>query len=220
VATWNLEYRRAGNPGGGWPGSFFDLAAGTDFLRTIAQPNQLDLHRLVLVGLVNIITDLYAAPDPRYTTGFEKSTIVAAGCGCGSPGRFIIRQATGNVLVVIRGAGDLAEFEVFGQKCVLDTWAAKHAFKALGLGTRRHGSTLLDFISDHTPNTSGAPQGELSRDLQISSNFAPSTANSVAQALVSTFHCVHLKCRSNVILDEEVGADEIVIWVGPKVRKE
>src|SRR5579885_1352845 len=50
VATWNLEYRRAGNPGGGWPGSFFDLAAGTDFLRTIAQANQLDLHRVVLVG--------------------------------------------------------------------------------------------------------------------------------------------------------------------------
>jgi acetyl esterase/lipase len=50
VATWNLEYRRAGNPGGGWPGSFFDLAAGTDFLRTIAQANQLDLHRVVVVG--------------------------------------------------------------------------------------------------------------------------------------------------------------------------
>ncbi|HYZ74741.1 MAG TPA: hypothetical protein VE641_16800 [Chthoniobacterales bacterium] len=39
---------------------------------------------------MNIITDLYAAPDPRYSTGFEKSTIVAAGCCCGSPGRFII----------------------------------------------------------------------------------------------------------------------------------
>ena len=28
VATWNLEYRRAGNPGGGSPGTFLDLAAG------------------------------------------------------------------------------------------------------------------------------------------------------------------------------------------------
>ena len=50
VATWNLEYRRAGDPGGGWPGSFVDLAAGTDFLRTIAQADRLDLHRVVLVG--------------------------------------------------------------------------------------------------------------------------------------------------------------------------
>lgn len=50
VATWNLEYRRAGNPGGGWPGSFLDLAEGTDFLRKIARSNQLDLRRVVLVG--------------------------------------------------------------------------------------------------------------------------------------------------------------------------
>jgi len=50
AATWNLEYRRFGNPGGGWPGSFLDLAAGTDFLRTIARANRLDLHRVVLVG--------------------------------------------------------------------------------------------------------------------------------------------------------------------------
>ena len=50
VATWNLEYRRAGNPGGGWPGSFLDLGAGTDFLRTIAKVDRLDLQRVVLVG--------------------------------------------------------------------------------------------------------------------------------------------------------------------------
>jgi acetyl esterase/lipase len=50
VATWNLEYRRAGNPGGGYPGSFQDLAAGTDSLRTIARANRLDLNRVVLVG--------------------------------------------------------------------------------------------------------------------------------------------------------------------------
>ena len=50
VATWNLEYRRAGNPGGGWPGSFLDLAAGVDYLRTIARGNQLDLRRVIVVG--------------------------------------------------------------------------------------------------------------------------------------------------------------------------
>jgi acetyl esterase/lipase len=50
AATWNLEYRRVGNPGGGWPGSYQDLAAGVDFLRTIAGPNRLDLNRVVIVG--------------------------------------------------------------------------------------------------------------------------------------------------------------------------
>src|SRR5262245_26116400 len=28
LATWNLEYRRIGNPGGGWPGTLDDVNAG------------------------------------------------------------------------------------------------------------------------------------------------------------------------------------------------
>jgi acetyl esterase/lipase len=35
-AVWSIEYRRIGNPGGGWPNTFHDVALGTDFLRTIA----------------------------------------------------------------------------------------------------------------------------------------------------------------------------------------
>ena len=49
-ATWNLEYRRLGNDGGGWPGTFQDIAAGADHLRQIAAKNQLDLTRVVAVG--------------------------------------------------------------------------------------------------------------------------------------------------------------------------
>jgi hypothetical protein len=30
----------------------------------------------------NVITKLYAAPDPRFTTGFKMSTNVPAGCSC------------------------------------------------------------------------------------------------------------------------------------------
>ena len=36
VATWNVEYRRSDNPGGGWPGTFLDVAVATDSLRSIA----------------------------------------------------------------------------------------------------------------------------------------------------------------------------------------
>ena len=49
-ATWNLEYRRLGNDGGGWPGTFHDIAAGADHLREIAARNQLDLTRVVAIG--------------------------------------------------------------------------------------------------------------------------------------------------------------------------
>jgi len=50
VATWSLEYRRIGNPGGGWPGTFADVAAGTDHLRVLARSSPLDLKRVIVVG--------------------------------------------------------------------------------------------------------------------------------------------------------------------------
>jgi acetyl esterase/lipase len=50
VATWNLEYRRVGNAGGGWPGTFQDIAQGTDFLRTLAKSYPLDPSRVVALG--------------------------------------------------------------------------------------------------------------------------------------------------------------------------
>ncbi len=37
LATWNIEYRRLGDPGGGWPGTFEDVAAA-DRLRPHARP--------------------------------------------------------------------------------------------------------------------------------------------------------------------------------------
>jgi acetyl esterase/lipase len=49
-ATWGLEYRRIGNPGGAWPGTFQDIAAGADHLRSIAAPYKLDLNRVIAAG--------------------------------------------------------------------------------------------------------------------------------------------------------------------------
>lgn len=49
LAVWNLEYRRLGN-GGGWPTTFTDVAAGTDYLRRIAERFALDLSRVITVG--------------------------------------------------------------------------------------------------------------------------------------------------------------------------
>lgn len=49
VAVWSLEYRRIGN-GGGWPTTFLDVAAGADYLRTVAAGHRLDLARVVAVG--------------------------------------------------------------------------------------------------------------------------------------------------------------------------
>ncbi|HEY7500226.1 MAG TPA: alpha/beta hydrolase [Vicinamibacterales bacterium] len=50
IATWNVEYRRIGDAGGGWPGSFEDLSRATDLLRDLAAKHRLDLKRLVVAG--------------------------------------------------------------------------------------------------------------------------------------------------------------------------
>jgi acetyl esterase/lipase len=50
VATWNIEYRRVGNAGGGWPGTAEDAARATDYLREIAGKYSLDLNRVVAAG--------------------------------------------------------------------------------------------------------------------------------------------------------------------------
>ena len=49
-ATWNIEYRRLDSPGGGWPGTFLDVARAADFLRTIATQHALDLTRTIAIG--------------------------------------------------------------------------------------------------------------------------------------------------------------------------
>jgi acetyl esterase/lipase len=50
IATWNIEYRRLGQPGGGWPGTYLDVGRAVDHLRTLAGKHDLDLGRVVLLG--------------------------------------------------------------------------------------------------------------------------------------------------------------------------
>ena len=50
IAAWNVEYRRVGDVGGGWPGTFEDVAAATDHLRALASARPLDLGRTVAIG--------------------------------------------------------------------------------------------------------------------------------------------------------------------------
>ncbi|HEX4858445.1 MAG TPA: alpha/beta hydrolase [Usitatibacteraceae bacterium] len=49
-AVWEIEYRRLGHPGGGYPETFLDVAKATDHLRAIAKSNRLNLDRVVATG--------------------------------------------------------------------------------------------------------------------------------------------------------------------------
>lgn len=50
IATWNIEYRRADSKGGGWPGTFKDVANATDYLPKIAKKYSLNLNRVIVIG--------------------------------------------------------------------------------------------------------------------------------------------------------------------------
>ena len=49
IATFNMEYRRVGNEGGGWPGTFADIRAAYRFIRQNSKFN-LNLDRLAVIG--------------------------------------------------------------------------------------------------------------------------------------------------------------------------
>jgi acetyl esterase/lipase len=50
IATWNIEYRRLGDPGGGWPAVLEDASAALEHVRELAVAYPLDLDRLVVMG--------------------------------------------------------------------------------------------------------------------------------------------------------------------------
>jgi acetyl esterase/lipase len=50
IATANLEYRRVGNAGGGWPGTFTDVRAAYQFLIQNSNHYGFDTHRVGVLG--------------------------------------------------------------------------------------------------------------------------------------------------------------------------
>ena len=50
IAVWNIDYRGVDRPGGGYPGTFQDVAAAADALRAMPARIDLDLSRLVAIG--------------------------------------------------------------------------------------------------------------------------------------------------------------------------
>ncbi len=50
VAAFNVEYRRVGNEGGGWPGTFADVRSAYRYIRQESARFQLAVDRLVVMG--------------------------------------------------------------------------------------------------------------------------------------------------------------------------
>jgi acetyl esterase/lipase len=50
LASWSIEYRRVGEPGGGWPGTFHDVAHAARILFAIAPRSGIDVDRVIVAG--------------------------------------------------------------------------------------------------------------------------------------------------------------------------
>jgi acetyl esterase/lipase len=66
MAVWNVEYRRIGEPGGGYPGSFEDIGQAFDRLPKLATADRIDLKNVIAVGhSAGGHLALWAAARPR-----------------------------------------------------------------------------------------------------------------------------------------------------------
>ncbi len=75
-AVWSLEYRRVGDEGGGWPGTFLDIARGVDHLSELAREYPLDLDRVIASGhSAGGQLALWAAARPGIPSSSEVYTV-------------------------------------------------------------------------------------------------------------------------------------------------
>ena len=50
IATWNIEYRRVGNLGGGWPGTFEDIRNAFRYVPQLSKRYNIDANKVLVLG--------------------------------------------------------------------------------------------------------------------------------------------------------------------------
>jgi acetyl esterase/lipase len=122
-AVWTPEYRRVGDGGGGWPGTFEDIARSVAALQDVAPQYSLDLSRLILMG---------------HSAGGHLALWLAA------QSNVLLRG-----VISLAGICDLPAYEQLGNDCaaslpgllggtshdVPERWAQANPMKLLPLGT-------------------------------------------------------------------------------------
>jgi acetyl esterase/lipase len=78
VATANLEYRRVGNPGGAWPGTFEDIRSAYQFLVQSAHTHDFDPQQVVVMGhsAGGQLAFCLAAHEPSVTRAISLAGVV------------------------------------------------------------------------------------------------------------------------------------------------
>ncbi len=116
IAVWNIEYRRLGDPGAGWPGTFDDVAKGVDHVAVLAKKHPLDLKRVAIAGhSAGAHLALWAASRPRLAAPHGPgairpvSVVAIDGPGALAPFVGIDQQVCGQPVIVPLMGGTPAE---------------------------------------------------------------------------------------------------------------
>jgi acetyl esterase/lipase len=100
IATWNVEYRRVGDAGAGWPGTFEDISAAVDYARLLTPRYPIDGTRILVTGhSAGAHLALWAAAQsrlPRTSPLYYETPVRLAAA------------------VALGGPGDLRDFEAYG----------------------------------------------------------------------------------------------------------
>lgn len=144
LAVWNIEYRRLGEAGGGYPGTFTDVGMAVDALRGLATRYPIDAGRVAAVGHSSGgHLALWAAARPRLPAGSPLKT----------PDPLPIDYA-----VTLAGIDDLAAYHDRGPTCggaaTIDTL----------IDARRRGSAAYADTSPRALLPLGVPQLVVSGD--------------------------------------------------------
>ena len=131
-AVWNIEYRRIGENGGGYPGTLDDVGLAIDALAMLADRHSLDLSRVALVGhsagghlalwaagrsmqvvpasvAIGLGPVIDLAAGARAGLGGGAVVALLGGTPAEQPGRYRAATPTADVetpLVVVRGSAD------------------------------------------------------------------------------------------------------------------
>ncbi len=108
-AVWNVEYRRLGEPGAGYPGTFQDVAAAVDRIRQEAPRYDLDPRRVLAIGhSAGGHLALWAAARHRLTPSSPLHRPDPLRIGA---------------VISLAGIGDIADHgDVFSRACGADTF--------------------------------------------------------------------------------------------------
>ena len=115
-AVWNVEYRRIGNAGGGWPGTFQDISAAVDKVADLAPRYHLDPKRVVIAGhSAGAHLALWAASRTRLSSPWNQvrvhpaAVVAIDGPGTLAPLVGVDVQACGRPVIVPLMGGTPAE---------------------------------------------------------------------------------------------------------------